>query len=357
MKAMNSKNRLQWDNGFDIFKAFFKVIFAIIGSLLAIVGVFVAAALIFGLIVLLFEPDAITSIYPELFTGLGGVTPRKKLSDGHWTTARNWLSGFCTHQLGNKSNLQRAAKILHSHLGSGCIVASRRNFMFLSVGTDTVKKLKDSNLLSFNRNGTYVIEDNPDFISESRNVGTFNAIEASGAVQIELSQQKEQAISVNSLKEYIPDIKTEVVDGVLKIYSIDNLIKPRIKIRVSMDSLTSINARGASNIDFATPFSVKKTEYHITGGASKADMDFSSAQNLKFDMEGASKIELKGYADTLADAAGATKVEAEDLQTKVADIEMNGAQQSNRICNQIIQRKSTRSQQNSLQRQSETKKQ
>ena len=87
-----------------------------------------------------------------------------------------------------------------------------------------------------------------------------------------------------------------------------------------MDSLTSINARGASNIDFATPFSVKRLNITLQG-ASKADMDFSSAQNLKFDMEGASKIELKGYADTLKiDAAGATKVEAEDLQTKVADI-------------------------------------
>lgn len=309
---------------FDIFKAFFKVIFAIIGSLLAIVGVFVAAALIFGLIVLLFEPDAITNIYPELFTGLGGVTPEKIILMVIGLLLVIGCPVFALISWGIKATSKEQPKS-YTAIWVAVVLWLAGIFMFLSVGTDTVKKLKDSNLLSFNRNGTYVIEDNPDFISESRNVATFNAIEASGAVQIELSQQKEQTISVNSLKEYIPNIKTEVVDGVLKIYSIDNLIKPRIKIRVSMDSLTAISARGASNIDFATPFSVKRLNITLQG-ASKADMDFSSAQNLKFDMEGASKIELKGYADTLKiDAAGATKVEAEDLQTKVADIEMNGA--------------------------------
>lgn len=83
--------------------------------------------------------------------------------------------------------------------------------------------------------------------------------------KLNLASKKNRCISVNSLKEYIPNIKTEVVDGVLKIYSIDNLIKPRIKIRVSMDSLTSINARGASNIDFATPFSVKRLNITLQG--------------------------------------------------------------------------------------------
>lgn len=87
-------------------------------------------------------------------------------------------------------------------------------------------------------------------------------------------------------------------------------------------------------------------------------MDFSSAQNLKFDMEGASKIELKGYADTLKiDAAGATKVEAEDLQTKVADIEMNGASKATVFATESFSGKAHGAQQNSLQRQSETKKQ
>lgn len=308
---------------FEIFKAIFKVIFAIIGSILAVVGVLLAAVLIFGLIVMLFEPDAITSIYPEFFTSLGGVTPEKIILMVVGLLLIIGCPVFALISCGIKATSKEQPKS-YTAIWVSLVLWLAGIFMFLSVGTETVRILKENNWLTYH-NGTFVLDNEQNFVTDSRNVADFQSIEASGAVQIELSQQENQEITVNSLKEYIPNIKTEVVDGVLKVYSTDNLIKPRIKVRVGIDTITSINARGASNIEFITPFTVKKLNLTLQG-ASKADMDFTSAQNLIFSLEGASRMDLKGYADTLLiDGAGATNVDAEDLKTKVADIEVNGA--------------------------------
>jgi len=310
---------------FEVFKAIFKVLFTIIGSVLAVAGVLLAAVLVFALIVLLFEPDAVVSIYPELFSNMGSISPEKIILMVIGLLLIIGCPVFALINWGIKATSKEKPKS-YTALWVALVLWFAGIFMFLSVGGDTLKKLNDNNFFTTQRDGTYIFgEDNSNFISETRNVGSFNAIDASGAVQIELTQQENQSVTVNSLKEYVPNIKTEVVDGVLKVYSTDNLIKPRIKIRIGMDSITSINARGASNIDFTAPFTVKRMNLTLQG-ASKADLSFTSAQNLDFNLDGASKIDLQGNADTLKiNAAGVSNVDAEGLRTKVVDIEMNGA--------------------------------
>ena len=95
-----------------------------------------------------------------------------------------------------------------------------------------------------------------------------------------------------------------------------------------MDSISNIEARGASKIDFMNSFTQKILNISLRG-ASKADIKVNSAQKLEFDVQGASKIDISGSADTLfIKGDGSSKIESDNLTTKVVRVELNGASQA-----------------------------
>ena len=313
--ATDAGNRI-W----EVLRAFLKVILTIAGAIISIVGVILITALIIALILFLLEPDALTSLSPQLFGILGDATPDKViilliallLIIGCPIFALiYWTTGIISN---NKKTRSASALWIVSILWLAGI------FMFIGTGADTLKKLRSSEMSLYN-----LQSDNPDYIDETRTLSDFTAIEASGAIELELSQQAEQIVSVRTLRAYMPNVKTEVVNGTLKVYSTDNLIRPIIKLKIGLDSLNSIEARGASKIDFTNPFSQKRLNIALRG-ASKADVDVSSAQKLEFDIQGASKLDIKGAADTLSIRGdGASKIDADNLMSRVVRIEMNGA--------------------------------
>ncbi|MHB9056652.1 MAG: GIN domain-containing protein [Paludibacteraceae bacterium] len=304
----------------SIVRGFLKVLFTLIVAIISVVGVVLIAALILALILFLLEPEAITSISPEFFTIFGDASPDKViillisllLIIGcpifvlmYWTT--RVLSN--NKKTGSSSGIWIAGILWLAGI-----------FMFIGTGAETLKKLKQHNIISYDFQS-----DNPDYTTDVRNVANFNAIETSGAIEVELTQQDNQTVSISTLREYLPNVKTEVVDGTLKIYSTDNLIKPNIRVKIGIDSINRIEARGASKIDFTNSFTQKNLNINLRG-ASKADVKLNSAQKLVFDIQGMSKIDINGAVDTLSiKGDGASKIDAGNLNSKVVNIEMNGA--------------------------------
>lgn len=304
----------------DVIRVFLKIILTIIGAIASIVGVILIASLILALVLFLLEPDAITSISPQFFAVFGDTSPDKViilliallLIIGCPIFALiYWTSGVISN---NKKTRSSSALWIAGILWLAGI------FMFIGTGAETLKKLKQSDIISSDFQS-----DNPNYINDVRTVADFTAIETSGTIQLELTQQPDQYISISTLKEYIPNVKTEVVEGTLKIYSTDNLIRPVIKVKIGVDSISKIEARGASKIDFTNSFTQKRLDIHLRG-ASKADIKVNSAQKLEFDVQGASKLAISGSADTLnIKADGASKIDAGNLMSKTVRIEMNGA--------------------------------
>lgn len=309
-----------------VIRTLLKITLILIAAFIGIIGVILIASLIFGLIVLLLEPEAITSLFPEFFSAFGLSSPDKIIL---LIISLLLIIGAPIFALINWS-MNTISRKKKEHPYSGLIVALilwlAGIFMFIGTGTDTLKKLKQSNIVI---NDWELSKDaaqkNQTYTTESRTVAEFSSIEASGAIAIELTQQAEQSVSVKTLSEYLPNVKTEVMNGMLKIYSEDKLIKPKILVRIGVDSISNLEANGASTIEFMNPFTVKNLNISLQG-ASSSDIKLNSAQKLDVKLLGASKFEASGTADSLfMKGLGASKIDANNLQAKFVKIDASGA--------------------------------
>lgn len=136
---------------------------------------------------------------------------------------------------------------------------------------------------------------------EARELEPFDAIEASGALKLEVYVGEPQAIHIRYAQA--GNVTTEVNDSVLLIRGVDN---HNGKALIYVPSLDAITLSGAS-----------KAEVHgITDelradiiGASKLDADDLWVKNMHITVSGASKAEVNVTDSLWAQAMGASKIE------------------------------------------------
>jgi hypothetical protein len=140
---------------------------------------------------------------------------------------------------------------------------------------------------------------------EKRNVSGFEKIDAGGAVNVEISVQKDFSVEVQADDNLLANIKTEVSGNTLKIYSEDSISpKTRINVKVSMPTIEGLDVSGASS-----------------GSISNVNADW-----LELKASGASKIKVEGTAKELeGNASGASTIDAENLKVEDADVDASGA--------------------------------
>lgn len=141
--------------------------------------------------------------------------------------------------------------------------------------------------------------------SEKRDVSGFKAIDAGGAIRLDVIVGQDFTVEVEADDNLLSRIKTEVSGSKLKIYTEDRIsTKNEMRVRVSMPELTAMDLSGASH-----------------GTVSGVNSD-----SLELDASGASKIIIDGKARTLrAEASGASTLNAENLSVEDADVEASGA--------------------------------
>ena len=144
-------------------------------------------------------------------------------------------------------------------------------------------------------------DEDGNLIREVREVEPFNAIDASGALKLEVNVGEPQAVNVRYAQSGA--VTTEVVDGVLKVRGVDN---HRGKAVISVPSLEAINLTGASHADVHGLTDELRAE--ITG-ASKLDADDLWVKNMRINVSGASKAEVNVTDSLWAQANGASKIE------------------------------------------------
>jgi hypothetical protein len=141
--------------------------------------------------------------------------------------------------------------------------------------------------------------------TETRELPKFSAIDFGGAIELDVTAQKDQKVEIEADDNILPLITTEVKGDTLYISNQQRINwHSKVRVRISVQDLNALNISGASK---------------ATAGDLKSD-------NFKLDVSGASKIKLSGEADHLdIEASGASRVEADDFKAGVVSAEASGA--------------------------------
>jgi len=165
--------------------------------------------------------------------------------------------------------------------------------------------------------------------AEKRNVSGFHAIEVGGGIDLYLSQG-EEAVAVSASKnEYRARIKTEVKNGVLKIwYEWNSNLRfdwsnHKLKAYVSFKDIDRLEGSGGSDISIDGSIKVAKLALEISGGS---DFDGKvETSELEIQASGGSDVRISGKATRLAiDASGGSDFKGYDLASDICNVEASG---------------------------------
>jgi len=185
--------------------------------------------------------------------------------------------------------------------------------------------------------------------AEIRKVDAFKAVEVSSAITMYLSQGSETAVAISVENGDKNKVKTEVKNGVLKIYMESdfwgkwNSNNSRVKAYVTVKEIEKIVVSGASQVRITDKITASALKVVVSGASNlkgdikaddlKFDLTGASSTNaslssntLKLEISGASTANLSGSANSLdIDASGASNLKAYDLVANTCTAEASGA--------------------------------
>jgi Putative auto-transporter adhesin, head GIN domain len=169
--------------------------------------------------------------------------------------------------------------------------------------------------------------------AEKRNVSGYHAIEVSGGIDLYLSQGEESVAVSASETKFRDRIKTEVKNGVLKIWydhnnnsniQIDIVWGNRkMKAYVSFKDLDKLEGSGGSDILVEGTIKVNTLALGVSGGS---DFDGKvEANDLKVDASGGSDVKISGKVNKLdIDASGGSDFKGYELVTDICNLGASG---------------------------------
>ena len=165
--------------------------------------------------------------------------------------------------------------------------------------------------------------------AEKRNVSGFHAIEVSGGIDLYLSQGGEAVAVSASKNEYRAKIKTEVKDGVLKIwYEWNSNMRfdwsnHKLKAYVSFKDIDRLEGSGGSDISVDGSIKVAKLAMEVSGGS---DFDGKvETDELNIHASGGSDVDISGKAARLTiHASGGSDFKGYDLASDICNVEASG---------------------------------
>ena len=185
------------------------------------------------------------------------------------------------------------------------------------------------------------------FTSETRNISSFTGLDASSAFTIELKKGAIQSVVIECEPQYLPYIKTEVKNGILKLYYTNPTLFRRVNSKfnayITIPDLNYLDLSEACTLSTSDLFTPSRFKADLSG-ASKVnglrihtkdvDIDVSGASNLQmeiqcdratFDFSGASKSTLKGVITQCnLEISGVSRAQW-NIQAEKINLEASGA--------------------------------
>jgi hypothetical protein len=178
--------------------------------------------------------------------------------------------------------------------------------------------------------GRGVIKGSGKIVSEERKVSDFHAVDFSGSGIAEITQGDTEGITIEADDNILPYIRTEVVDGVLKVGFKPTDLKlgfnPSKEIRYTLKviKLKKISTSGA--VDVSMDGLTTGDMFLNLSGAGSVKLDHLTADSLTSDVSGAGDITLSGKVQRQdVKLSGAGKYHAENLESSKASLNGSGS--------------------------------
>ena len=175
--------------------------------------------------------------------------------------------------------------------------------------------------------------------AQDRNLKGFHGVKVSHAIDVYISQGNEEGVAVSAkTTEYRDKIKTEVVDGILRISYDERSWKGgnrQLKAYVSLRNVDLISASGACDVIVTGTLKAKELKLDLSGAS-----DFKGVIEAEFinaDISGASDLSVSGRVDGLKiEASGASSFKGYDLQSEKCEVRATGASDVNITVNKEL---------------------
>lgn len=163
------------------------------------------------------------------------------------------------------------------------------------------------------------VKGNSNVVTETRDIDEkFNSVSAATGLKVKIVQSSSVEVIVEADENLMDIIKTEVKDGVLKIYSEKNIWSAKAKnIYVQMPEITSVAASSGSSVKSESL--IKTGNFSVdTSSGSSVSLELS-ADAVRADASSGSTMRLSGKANSImAEASSGSSIKSTDLSTNDA---------------------------------------
>jgi hypothetical protein len=165
-------------------------------------------------------------------------------------------------------------------------------------------------------------------IRETRNLPSFDQIEAGGAFEVTITIGEPQKVEVEAKQKAISQIKTEVRENKLKISSDGMKNNAPLRVYITVPAVSRIEAHGAADIRGENTIKAEMLSVDASGAADvHLDLDVNT---LRSDISGAANLDLSGKAQQHSTVvSGAATLNAKKLVTVTTDADVSGAGTAN----------------------------
>jgi ribosome-associated translation inhibitor RaiA len=141
--------------------------------------------------------------------------------------------------------------------------------------------------------------------AEKRTINAgFNAITISDGIELFLTQGGEESVAVSaSDQKYIDKLKTEVVDGTLKIYYDNKTMvwngneKRKLRVYVSFKNMNDLKASSGSDVKAKSVLKLEELKMHFSSGAQfNGEVNIN---NLEVSENSGAEVNVTGKAENL----------------------------------------------------------
>ena len=164
-------------------------------------------------------------------------------------------------------------------------------------------------------------------ITQTRNTGHFNGVKASGSIDIEVSNDPKQSVTVEADDNILPYVITDVDGGVLNVHLKNNISyrNVNIKVFVTAPTLSRLIASGSGSIISRDLISgTDRVGFRVSGsGNIDAAVD---APVVTADISGSGTLKLQGRTkDFECSVSGSGDASCDELLTENSEVRVSGS--------------------------------
>lgn len=154
--------------------------------------------------------------------------------------------------------------------------------------------------------------------------GPFTSVVFDGAYEVELIQSNEESITVVADKDDIDELKAEIDNGKLRVYTRNNIKLSKFYVVLKFKTLENIEFNGGIKLKSNQKLKFADLILKVNGGA---DIDLKlSCNNIKIELSGGNNGVIKGNANKMKLILnGAGRIVTDELTVLDAEIQINGA--------------------------------